>query len=626
MSVSRPDQQKPESLRWRGTPTRSLISTAICFDGTSSRQYTQTIDVGNVTSFLFTVPIPTQRYYLALRAYNTAGAISPYSNEVVISPVTLPLTVTGISANKTSPQAAGTTITFAATATGGTTPYQFKWWIVNGASTTLGKQWSTSNSFAWTPTVAGSGYKIRVWARNASSTADQADNPGAILETTFTITAATNLAPTVSAGADKSVTLPSSVSLTGAASDDGKPAPPGRLTLTWTRVSGPGTVTFGTPNAAATTATFSASGTYVLRLTASDSALSKSDDVTVTVNPSTTNLAPTVSAGADKSVTLPGSVSLTGAASDDGKPAPPGRLTLTWTRVNGPGTVTFGTPNAAATTATFSASGTYVLRLTASDSALSKSDDVTVTVNPSTTNLAPTVSAGPDKSVTLPGSVSLTGAASDDGKPAPPGRLTLTWTRVNGPGTVTFGTPNAAATTATFSASGTYVLRLTASDSALSKSDEVTITVNPAGTGPGLRGQYFKDSGTGAHFTTLVTTRIDPTVNFNWGNAVPITGVTADNFSVRWTGQVLAPTTGNYTFVTYSDDGVRLWVNNQLVIDHWSDHTVTRKVSATIPLTAGARYSIRLEYFDHTGPARIQLYWTRPGQWESLIPNTNLFQ
>ena len=411
--------------------------------------------------------------------------VSPYSNEVVIDPVTLPLTVTGISSNRTSPQPVGTAVTFAATASGGTTPYQFKWWIVNGGASTVGRQWSTSNTFTWTPTSASTNYRIRVWARNASSTADQADNPAAIFEMTFVITsAATNLAPTVSAGADKTITLPSSVTLTGTTSDDGKPNPPGAHTRGWTKVSGPGTVTFTAPTAVTTAAGFSTSGTYVLRLTASDGALSASDDVTVTVNPaSTANQPPTVNAGADNTITLPSSTTLTGTTSDDGKPNPPGALTRGWTKVSGPGTVTFTAPTAVTTAAGFSTSGTYVLRLTAWDGALSASDDVTVAVNPaSTANQPPTVNAGADKTITLPSSISLTGTTSDDGKPNPPGAHTRVWTKMSGPGTVTFTAPTAVTTAAGFSMSGTYVLRLTASDGALSASDDVTVTVNPAST------------------------------------------------------------------------------------------------------------------------------------------------
>src|SRR5882762_9959878 len=94
-----------------------------------------------------------------------------------------------------------------------------------------------------------------------------------------------NLAPVVNAGVDQVITLPSIANLTGVAIDDGQPNPPGVLTTTWSQVSGPGTVSFSNASALNSTATFSASGAYVLRLTASDGALAVSDDVAVTVNP-----------------------------------------------------------------------------------------------------------------------------------------------------------------------------------------------------------------------------------------------------------------------------------------------------------------------------------------------------
>src|SRR6185369_6259479 len=71
------------------------------------------------------------------------------------------------------------------------------------------------------------------------------------------------------------------------------------------------------------------------------------------------------------------------------------------------------------------------------------------------------------------------------GLPNPPGVLTVSWTKISGPGTVTFGNPSLAATTATFSTAGTYVLRLTANDSLRTTSDDVTIDVVPVGGGTG---------------------------------------------------------------------------------------------------------------------------------------------
>ena len=102
------------------------------------------------------------------------------------------------------------------------------------------------------------------------------------------------------------------------------------------------------------------------------------------------------------------------------------------------------------------------------------------TLDDGNTNTAPVVSAGPNRTVTLPASASLAGTASDDGLPGD--TLTSTWSKVSGPGTVTFGNARSPATTASFSAAGTYVLRLTASDGSLSSTDDVTVTVNAAPT------------------------------------------------------------------------------------------------------------------------------------------------
>ena len=93
-----------------------------------------------------------------------------------------------------------------------------------------------------------------------------------------------NQSPSAFAGADQTITLPAAATLNGSASDDGLPSPPSLLAVTWSKISGPGTVTFTNASALCTTASFSAAGTYVLRLTASDGTLLASDDLTVTAN------------------------------------------------------------------------------------------------------------------------------------------------------------------------------------------------------------------------------------------------------------------------------------------------------------------------------------------------------
>jgi uncharacterized repeat protein (TIGR01451 family) len=168
------------------------------------------------------------------------------------------------------------------------------------------------------------------------------------------------------------------------------------------------------------------------------------------------------------------STGLSGSATDDKLPNPPGTLTYVWSRVSGPGSVTFGNAQTAITTATFSVGGIYTLKLSSSDGALTGTDTVVLTVNKS-----PVVNAGPDQTITLPGAATLSGSATDDGIPNPPGTLSYTWTKSTGPGTVTFADTHAASTTAAFSVAGTYTLQLSASDGVFSSSDKLIVIVNP---------------------------------------------------------------------------------------------------------------------------------------------------
>ncbi|HKQ56604.1 MAG TPA: right-handed parallel beta-helix repeat-containing protein [Candidatus Eisenbacteria bacterium] len=283
-----------------------------------------------------------------------------------------------------------------------------------------------------------------------------------------------NQAPVVNAGPNQTITLPASASLDGTVTDDGLPAPPA-LTTTWSKTSGPGTVTFQNANAVDTQASFSVAGTYFLRLNASDGALSTSDTVRVTVLP-VPNTAPVVNAGPNQTITLPASAVLDGTVTDDGLPAPP-TLSSAWSKVSGPGSVVFQNANLVDTQASFGAPGTYDLRLTASDGALIASDTVRVTVLP-VPNTAPVVDAGPNQIITLPAGASLDGTVTDDGLPAPP-TLSTTWSMDSGPAPVTFQNANAVDTQVSFTVEGTYFLRLTASDGVLTTSDTIRITVLP---------------------------------------------------------------------------------------------------------------------------------------------------
>jgi hypothetical protein len=199
------------------------------------------------------------------------------------------------------------------------------------------------------------------------------------------------------------------------------------------------------------------------------------------------NEAPVVNAGSDKSAGLADtsvSVALTGSTSDDGLPEG-STLTRNWSRISGPAGVTFADASSASTTASFSATGTYILRLSASDGDLTSSDDVQVTITTNQTNQAPVADAGPDQTAILSGTsvqVTLGGSASDDGLPQG-SSVAVTWTRVSGPAAVSFSNASSANTSASFTATGSYVLRLTATDGTLADSDDVTVTINASGGG-----------------------------------------------------------------------------------------------------------------------------------------------
>src|SRR5579864_2330143 len=281
-----------------------------------------------------------------------------------------------------------------------------------------------------------------------------------------------NQPPAVSAGANQTITLPTNtVTLNGSASGGNGP-----LTLTWSEVSGPATVTFTNPNAAVTQAAFTTAGTYVLQLSATDGTNTTNATTQVTVKPPltpTVNQPPVVSAGANQTVQLPAnSVTLNGSATDDGLPTG-STLAVSWSQVSGPAAVVFSAPAKPVTQVTFTAAGTYDLRLTASDSQLFTSSDVHVTVNPAPQPL--TVSAGPGQTITFPvNKVTMNGSATGGNGP-----LTLAWTTVSGPGSVTFTSPNSAVTQATFSVPGSYVLQLSATDGTTTATSTAGVAVNP---------------------------------------------------------------------------------------------------------------------------------------------------
>jgi len=85
--------------------------------------------------------------------------------------------------------------------------------------------------------------------------------------------------------------------------------------------------------------------------------------------------------------------------------------------------------------------------------------------------------------------------------------------------------------------------------------------------------------------------------------------------------------TETYTIYTQSDDGLRVWINNQQVIDDWNDHAAgpDTEVSGTISMTMGNQYDIRIEYYESIGQASVQVYWSNPNLSKEIIPQTQLY-
>ncbi|MCP3142346.1 PA14 domain-containing protein [Pyxidicoccus xibeiensis] len=140
---------------------------------------------------------------------------------------------------------------------------------------------------------------------------------------------------------------------------------------------------------------------------------------------------------------------------------------------------------------------------------------------------------------------------------------------------------------------------------------------------PGLKAEYFDDDA----LQTLVTQRIDAQVDFEWEYGIPPgTAISNyDTFSVRWTGTLTAPVTGLYTFTTSTDDGVRLWVGGQSVINNWTLQNDYDPLSTgTASLVAGQSYPLVMEYFEGPGLAHARLSWAYPGQALQVVPASAL--
>jgi len=130
----------------------------------------------------------------------------------------------------------------------------------------------------------------------------------------------------------------------------------------------------------------------------------------------------------------------------------------------------------------------------------------------------------------------------------------------------------------------------------------------PSGAGQGLQGNYYANTTLSG---TPAATETDPQVAFTWSGS-PAPGVPGTNFSAKWTGTLTPPVTGTYTFGLTSDDGSRLVINGQQVIDNWRDQAPNTE-TAQVALTAGQPVQIEVDYYQAAGGAMVNLGWVLPG-------------
>ncbi|PWT97797.1 MAG: hypothetical protein C5B52_13200 [Bacteroidetes bacterium] len=338
----------------------------------------------------------------------------------------------------------------------------YSWAKISGPSTfTIAN--STSSSTAINNLVQGT-YSFELTVT---------DNRGAVGKDTMVVVvnAAANQPPTANAGADKTITLPtSSVTVTGSGSD-----PDGTISsYAWTKISGPAQFAIASPATASTAINSLVQGTYQFVLTVTDNkGATATDTVNVTVNPAP-NQPPVANAGPDQSIVLPtSSVTLDGSASTD----PDGTISsYVWAKISGPGTFNIANPNAASTTVDNLVQGSYQFRLTVTDNSGSSTTDIVIVNVTNVPNVPPSANAGANQILTLPvSSTTLDASSSSD----PDGTITTyTWDQLSGPSTVNIANPSSAITNISGLVEGVYTFEVTVTDNnGVSSQGAVAVTV-----------------------------------------------------------------------------------------------------------------------------------------------------
>ncbi len=162
--------------------------------------------------------------------------------------------------------------------------------------------------------------------------------------------------------------------------------------------------------------------------------------------------------------------------------------------------------------------------------------------------------------------------------------------------------------------------------------NSANVLIYPSSTanGTGLKASYYTNASTtyssSANFNpaNLITNRTDPAIDFTWTNGTS-PNLTNGNYTVRWTGQIEPQYSETYYFDTLTDDGVKLWVNDQLLIDKWQTQNNGTEWTNAIALQANTRYNIKMEYFQNGSKAQAHLSWYSDSQPKQIIPSERFY-
>ena len=122
----------------------------------------------------------------------------------------------------------------------------------------------------------------------------------------------------------------------------------------------------------------------------------------------------------------------------------------------------------------------------------------------------------------------------------------------------------------------------------------------------GLKAEYYD----GTDFNRLDTVVYVPNIDQEWFDVPPVPGIDPHECSIRWTGDLVTGKSGKYTFSAQVDDGIRVWIDEEIIIDQWDLHDVGR-FTGSIDLVANKKYDLKVEYFNGLLEGEVRLLWKK---------------